>query len=106
MSKSLPIPADARTDPKSLEMIRVWIAKKSLHTALKIGFWQDQGMDEADCWGILLADMVRHIANAHETEYNRDPRETITAIRGAFEREIRNPTSRASGSFVGKRDHT
>ena len=24
-------------------------------------------------WGMLMADMARQIANAHETEYGRDP---------------------------------
>jgi hypothetical protein len=86
-----------------MEMIRVWIAKGSMHTALNIGFWEGRDMNEADAWGILLADAVRHIANAHGEEYGRDPRETITSIREAFEREMAKPTTVVRGSFVGKR---
>jgi hypothetical protein len=44
--------------------------------------------------------MVRHIANAHEETYRRDPRETILMIQEAFEEEILRPTSPHSGKFV------
>ncbi len=99
MSKSLPIPGAAKADSGSLEMIRVWIAKGGLHTSLKIGFWKDRDLNEPDCWGVLLADTVRHVANAHEEQYGRDPRETMIAIRQAFERELARPTSPVRGSF-------
>jgi hypothetical protein len=49
--------------------------------------------------GMLMADMARHIANAHEEEYGRDKRETLNLIREAFEREIMKPTSTHSGKF-------
>ncbi len=102
MGKSLPVPPAARADSNGLEMIRVWIAKGGLHTSLQIGFWEDRGLNEPDSWGVLLADMVRHIGNAHEERYGRDRRETITAIRQAFEREMARPTSATKGSFVDK----
>jgi hypothetical protein len=84
-------------------MIRVWVAKEGLHTAIRIGFWQDRGINEADAWGILLADVVRHVANAHDEEHGRDPRGTIIAVREAFDREMSKPTTEVRGSFVGKR---
>jgi hypothetical protein len=106
VSKSLPVSSAAKSDPRALEMIRVWMANRSLHTVLNVGFWHDQGMDEADAWGILLSDMVRHIAAAHEESSGRDRRETIVAIREAFDREITKPTSEVRGSFVGRRHET
>ena len=106
MSNSLPAPSAAKSDPRALEMIRVWVAKKGLHTALNIGFWHDQEMYEADAWGILLADMGRQIAAAHEEAYGRDRRETVVAIREALDREFTRPTSEVRGSFVGKRQGT
>jgi Domain of unknown function (DUF5076) len=106
VSKSLPVPSAAKSDPRAMEMIRVWIAKDGLHTALRIDFWHDQGMNEADAWGILLSDMIRHLAEAHEEAYGRDCRESILAIREAFEREIMKPTSGVRGSFTGKREVT
>lgn len=102
MAKSLPIPAPAKRDPRSVEMVRTWIAEGKVHVALNIGFWEnpERGIDERDAWGILMADMARHVANAHEAEYGRDPRETLIAIREAFEREIEKPTSPHTGAFV------
>jgi hypothetical protein len=101
MSKELPLPPAASADAKSIEMIRVWIAQKKLHTVVNIGHWQENGMnDERAAWGLLLADMIRHIANAHEKRYHRDPRESVQMIRDAFEMEISNPTSSHPGEFV------
>jgi hypothetical protein len=102
MAKSLPIPIPAKRDPRSVEMVRTWIAEEGVHIALNIGFWEqpERGIDERDAWGILMADMARHIANAHKAEYGRDPRETLIAIREAFEREIEKPTSSHTGAFV------
>jgi uncharacterized protein (DUF2267 family) len=103
MPNTLPIPAPAIRDSHSIEMIRVWIAEKGLHAAVNIGIWEAQDLNEPDAWGIMLADVVRHIANAHEEEYGRDPREVITAVRQALERELAKPTTQAEGSFVRKK---
>ena len=102
MAKALPIPAPARRDPRAVEMVRTWIAEGKLHVALKIGFWEhpERGIDERNAWGILMADMARHVANAHEDEYGRDRRETLIMIREAFEREIEKPTSAHAGKFT------
>src|SRR4051794_27808233 len=75
MRKSLPLPPAAKSDPQALEMIRVWVAKEGLHTTLRIGSWHDQGMDEADAWGIPFSDVIRHVAEAHEEASGRDRRE-------------------------------
>jgi hypothetical protein len=95
--KSLPVPSPAKRDPNSVEMIRGWIAEDELHVALNIGLWEDNGKNEPDAWGLLLSDVVRHIAHAHEKQYGRDPRETIIAVRDALERglaESRSVTGR------------
>ena len=106
MSKALPVPVEAQRDPKSVEMMRSWIAEGRLFTVINVGHWErpDAGIDERDAWGIVMADMVRHIANAHEEEYGRDPGETLIMIREAFEREIANPTTEHSGEFGDGKD--
>jgi hypothetical protein len=98
MAKPLIIPPAARRDRKSVEDG----PRLELYVVLNIRFWEDppRGVDERDAWGILMADMARHIANAHETEYGRDPRETLNFIREAFEREMAKPTSGHSGRFA------
>ncbi len=102
MANCLPIPPPAERDPRSVEMMRAWIAEGNRHVALNIGFWEqpDRGIDERDAWGILMADMMRHLANAHQEEYGRDPRETLSVIRNAFEREMEKRTSEPTGKFV------
>ena len=102
MVKSLPIPRTAKGDPTSVEVVSAaWIADGDLFVVLNVGFWCDspRGVDESDAWGILMADMSRHIASAHESKYGRDPRETLQIVRDAFEREILKPTSTHSGKF-------
>jgi hypothetical protein len=106
MAKSLPVPDAAQRDPKSVEMVRTWIAEGDLFVVLNIGFWESasNGIDEREAWGMLMADMARHIANAHETEYGRNPHETLEIVRKSFEREIVRPTSSQSGQFTKGND--
>ena len=100
MPKELPIPHAAAADDRALEMIRVWLADGRQHCVLNIGFWKEQGIDECHAWGILLADMLHHIANAHEKEYGRDARETINRVRESLLIEMEHPTSERLGDFV------
>jgi hypothetical protein len=102
MPRELPIPPDAIEYP-SVEMIRVWLANEQQHIVLNIGFWEDRGIDERSAWGIALADMVRHIADAHQSEYGYDPKATIQLIRKSFDTEMNNPTSERLGEFVKDR---
>ena len=81
-------------------MIRLWLAQRKLHCVLNIGFWENRGLDERKAWGILLLDMVNHIANAHRSEFGHDPNETIALIRKTFELEMDHPTSSRLGEFV------
>ena len=106
MRRELPIPPQALDAPRSVEMIRVWLASEHVHCVLNIGFWEGRGHDERDCWGILLADMLHHIANAHQSEYGREPQETIDRIRAALSVELDHPTSERLGGFVARRDDT
>ncbi len=92
-TKSLPMPPPATHDPRSQEMIRAWIGEKGLHCSLRIGFWDDQDLNEPSAWGVLLADVARHVANA----LGKDVRETIQAIKEGFLTEIDRPTSKYTG---------
>jgi hypothetical protein len=102
MAHQLPIPPAAEADPRSLEMIRVWLAQGKQHCVLNVGFWEARGLDELAAWGVLLADMLHHLANAHEAEYGRNPEETLRVIRKALDVELNHPTSSRLGSFVAE----
>jgi len=104
MPHELPLPPAAIGDKNSLEMIRVWLADDKQHSVLNIGFWEDRGIDERKAWGILLADMIHHVANAHEEQYGRSADESIERIKESFLHEIQNPSSPRRGKFVIKKD--
>jgi len=98
--RTLPIPPAAQRDEDSIQMISAWIAEKGLHCTLNIGMWQAQGRDEPRAWGILLADVVRHISNALEQERGAAASVTAEAVVEALLAELEDPTSAAKGGFV------
>ena len=102
MARELPIPPEA-LDHRSVEMIRVWLANEQQHVVLNIGFWEDRGLDERAAWGIVVADMVRHIADAHQSEYGHDPADTAAIILRAFNAEMGAATSKRLGQFIKER---
>jgi len=98
--KELVIPPPAKRDTDSIEMIRAWIAEQGLHCTINVGLYRDNGKhDEASAWGILLADVVRHLANAVEDRYGDDQEATIRAVVRSFAKELQLPTSEADGYF-------
>jgi hypothetical protein len=98
----LVIPPAALADERAVEMLRVWIAQGGLHCALTIGHWRrHQGVEEDVAWGKVLADAIRHIANALLEEQGVQPEETIRRLIKALERELAEPTTRHRGRFVG-----
>jgi hypothetical protein len=99
----LVIPNPALKDPKANEMIRAWVAQKSLHCSVRLGVWKDPA-----AWGLLLADIVRHVANAHSESEGRDKAQTIQKIRQGFNAEMDKPSNKpkASGkdNGIGRQD--
>jgi hypothetical protein len=97
--RTLTLPPAAQRDPDAIQMLSAWVAEQSLHCTLNVGMWQASGRNELRAWGILLADVVRHIANAHQAEFGRAPEETIAEVFASLERELEGPTSKATGEF-------
>ena len=95
LPRELCIPPKALDDPKSGEMLRPWIAGGGLHCTVNIGTWEDAGN-----WGILLADVARHVANATEEAEGTPRREMLDRIRLLFNTELDSPTDEPSGGFV------
>lgn len=96
---ALVVPPAAQRDDKAIQMLSAWIAEKGLHCSLNIGMWSAQGQPEAPAWGILLADVVRHIANAIQEENGTHSSETIQSIVDSLHLELDDPTSDTQGSF-------
>jgi hypothetical protein len=54
--KPLDPPPTIKGDPDATEMLRLWIAHHKLNVAINIGSYQESGHDEAQAWGVILAD--------------------------------------------------
>ncbi|UJB19676.1 MULTISPECIES: DUF5076 domain-containing protein [Lysobacter] len=98
--KPLSVPPAAQRDDNSIEMFNAWIAENGLHCSLNIGMWTQNGRSEAPAWGILLADAIRHIANALQEEYGQSAPDTVADILQSLHNELHSPTSPVKGTFV------
>lgn len=97
--QTLGVPPAAIRDESSINILSAWIAEKSLHCSMRIGIWQSAGRDEPASWGILLADVVRHLSNALSEELGSEKQQVIDAILSGLENELIDPTSEITGSF-------
>src|ERR1700688_3024428 len=61
--KFLELPPAAQRDKASFEVLRVWIAEQGQHVSIRSGAWEDPF-----AWGIVLADLARHITLAHQLQ--------------------------------------
>jgi len=93
-ANELVIPTEAELDTKAGELLRAWVVKGALHCSLKPTVWPDPGN-----WGILLADVARHVARAMQLHDGRLPTETIARITHVFNAEIETPTDKPNGEF-------
>ena len=100
MANEQMIPEAALRDENAVEMLRVWIAEKRMHCSMRVGMYQKtMNIPETRAWGVILADVARHLAGALESGYSADKAETIAGIRDNFLRELARPTSKAEGGF-------
>ena len=99
MSKreELPIPPVAKKAAEAHEIIRAWIAEEGLHCSLSVDNWPD---NESVGWGILLSDVVRHVADALLQLKGIERDETIRQIRITLNKELDHPTAEAKGEIV------
>lgn len=78
------------SDAQSVEVLRVWASNGlGIQVALKTTF-SDPG-----AWGIVLADLANHVANAYSHEgIDRDT--ALSRLKAAFDAEWNNPTDMPS----------
>jgi len=85
----------AKTDPKSFELLRVWVANRGQHVSLRADVWKDPA-----AWGLMLADLARHIANSYQQDAGLDRLKTLRVIKAALEAELKSPTDDPSGHVL------
>ena len=98
MPTELQIPPAAEEDPNAVEILRVWAAKQEQHVTLSWDLWEDPAT-----WGIVLADLAGHVANAFQQERGIDRSETLSKIREFFNKELAHPTDAPEGKVHNKR---
>ena len=76
------------------EVIRAVIAEGELHVSLRGAF------DETETWGILLADVARHVGRIYALEASMREEQVVEKVRAMFEAEMERPTDLGKTSAV------
>lgn len=98
---SMSVPPAALRDENSVEIIRVWIAEQGLHSVIKIGRYAEDGPErEIFAWGVILADLTQHIADALSAHGLGPRADLFTALVDAYDREVSEPTSGRTGEWA------
>jgi Domain of unknown function (DUF5076) len=89
------IPASAQSDSKAFEVLRVWVANGGQHVSIRADVWDDVGN-----WGILLADLAGHVANAYQQQKGLDRARALERIKDLFNAELSFPTDTPAGKVL------
>ena len=83
----LRIPSSATDDPKAFEIARMWVAHGGQHVAIRVGVWQ-----KPEAWGIVLADLAKHLASAYEQHVGLNRDAALEQIKAKFQAEMNSLT--------------
>jgi hypothetical protein len=89
----LEIPPQAVSDPKAVEIARIWAAGGNQIVTFRAELWSDPST-----WGIMLVDFVRHLGDAYQQAGNGTKNDIMRVIRLAFDIEWKAPTDHQAGS--------
>jgi hypothetical protein len=92
--RQLLIPEPALSDPKAIEILRVWAAGGKQHVSLATGIWEDPA-----AWGIMLVDLANHVAIAYEQSRGLGRRAVLEKLRAGFDAEWNSPTDKPTGGI-------
>ena len=76
----------AALDQGGVEVLRAVIVDGDLHVSLRRAF------DDPDPWGMLLADVTRHVARIYSTESKLTQDQVIERVRTIYEAEMNHPS--------------
>jgi hypothetical protein len=77
-----------------VEVLRAAIVDGGLHVSLRRAF------DDPEAWGMLIADVARHVARIYATENKFQEEETLERIRALFNAELDSPTDPGTTSAI------
>jgi hypothetical protein len=96
----LPVPPPALTDPKSVEIARIWEAHEREHVSLNVGLWEDPA-----AWGVMLADFALQIAKAYHKQRGVPVERVLARIKQLFDAEWDAPTGDLSGKTLDNKPY-
>ncbi len=91
----LAAPFSGKKNSDAVEILRAWTSEEGLHVSLRPEIWADSA-----AWGIAIADIIRHSADAYKISQSVEPEMTIERIVGLLHAELDAPTDKPSGNFV------
>ena len=77
-----------------VEVLRAVIVDGALHISLRRAF------DDPEAWGMVMADIARHVARIYATEDKFSETGTLERIRSLFNAEMDSPTDPGTISAV------
>ena len=84
----------AALEQGGVEVLRAVVVDGDLHVSLRRAF------DDPDPWGMLLADVTRHIARIYATEGNLTQDQVIERVRTIYDVEMNQPTDVGATSAI------
>ena len=90
---ALHVPPEA-FDKGGVEVLRAVIVDGGLHVSLRRAF------DDPEAWGMLIADIARHVARIYATEDKFREEETLERIRAIFDSEMDAPSDPGTTSAI------
>jgi hypothetical protein len=85
-TRELEAPPIASSNSQAVEVLRVWAEPSQPQQLTLRTTWKDAG-----AWGLLLADVARHAANAYANE-GQNRAEVLSKIRQLLDAEFSRPT--------------
>ena len=84
----------AAMEQGGVEVLRAVIVDGALHVSLRRAF------DDPEAWGMLIADITRHVARIYATEDRFREEETIERVRALYDAEMDAPTDPGTTSAI------
>ena len=84
----------AAMEQGGVEVLRAVIVDGALHVSLRRAF------DDPEAWGMLIADITRHVARIYATEDKFRESETVERIRALYDAEMDAPTDPGTTSAL------
>jgi hypothetical protein len=93
--KALPAPNKTTQTADAFELFSVWYVDGAPYVTVRAGAWKDPA-----AYGIMIADLMRHIAHAYWQVGGQDKQEAFLRILEGFAAQIEFPTDEPAGKLI------